>query len=179
MDSWPHPQPLTNRLELVAVPRPVLTALVSGRAAAALPPPLVTPYLAGEECAGLWRMRSMQLSDKPGDAPWVTRFVVVPGVSGAVGAAGFHGAPDQVGMVEVGYRIAPEHRRNGYARQALEILLSVAGSSPDVRVVRASISPENHASRALIQQFAFAEVGEQWDDEDGLETLFEMVLRTQ
>jgi [ribosomal protein S5]-alanine N-acetyltransferase len=41
-------------------------------------------------------------------------------------------------------------------------------------VVRASIRPDNTASRALVAQFRFVEVGEQWDDEDGLETIFEL-----
>jgi hypothetical protein len=40
--------------------------------------------------------------------------------------------------------------------------------------VRATISPGNAASLATISGFGFAEVGEQWDDEDGLELIFEI-----
>ena len=119
-------------------------------------------------------MRSKQIVDTPSDAPWVTRFVVVAGIAGAVGIAGFHGAPDEVGMVELGYRIEPLHRRKGYARQALETLLAVADASPNVNIVRAAISPENHASRSLVDGYGFKEVGEQWDEEDGLEIILEM-----
>lgn len=36
------------------------------------------------------------------------------------------------------------------------------------------MSPDNLASLALIDQYGFREVGEQWDDEDGLETIFEV-----
>jgi len=43
-----------------------------------------------------------------------------------------------------------------------------------VHTVRASIRPDNVASRALVAQYGFVEVGEQWDDEDGLETVFEV-----
>jgi [ribosomal protein S5]-alanine N-acetyltransferase len=43
-----------------------------------------------------------------------------------------------------------------------------------VRTVRASISPDNIASRRLVEQYGFVEVGEQWDDEDGLERVFEV-----
>jgi len=39
------------------------------------------------------------------------------------------------------------------------------------------ISPDNLASRALVSQYGFVEVGEQWDDEDGLETIFEAPAR--
>ena len=68
----------------------------------------------------------------------------------------------------------PALRRRGYARQALETLLDVARSHPDVRTVRATISPDNVASRALIDGYGFVERGEQWDDEDGLEIIYEL-----
>jgi RimJ/RimL family protein N-acetyltransferase len=76
--------------------------------------------------------------------------------------------------VEVGYRIDPAFRRQGYARAALEILLDVASRESEVHTVRATISPDNIASRNLISQYGFNEVGEQWDEEDGLETIFEV-----
>ena len=91
-----------------------------------------------------------------------------------VGRAGYHGPPQQRGMVEVGYAVDPPHRRRGYARAALISLLERAGAEPAVSVVRATISPANQASRGLILQYGFHEVGEQWDDEDGLETIFEV-----
>jgi L-amino acid N-acyltransferase YncA len=40
-------------------------------------------------------------------------------------------------------------------------------------VVRASIRPDNQASLATIRPFGFVQVGEQWDDEDGLELVYE------
>ncbi|WP_026481717.1 GNAT family N-acetyltransferase [Agromyces subbeticus] len=134
----------------------------------------ITPYLAGPECAGLWRMRSAQLAHTPADAPWVTRFILVDGETAAVGLAGFHGQPDENGMVEIGYRVDPAQRRRGYARIALETLLAAAADDARVRTVRATISPENHASRALIDQYGFVAVGEQWDEEDGLEIVLEV-----
>jgi RimJ/RimL family protein N-acetyltransferase len=91
----------------------------------------------------------------------------------AVGRAGFHGAPDENGMVEVGYAIDPAYRRRGYARAALAFLLDRAAREPAVRTVRASVRPDNHASRALIESTGFVPVGQQWDDEDGLETVYE------
>lgn len=174
---WQHPAPQQSQLRLVEVPELVLHELVQGETNDAHSYP-VTPYLAGEECIGLWRMRSKQVADIPADAPWVTRFVVVPDIDVPVGLAGFHGAPDEVGMVEVGYRIDPGRRRKGYARQAFETLLSVDSTHPNVHVVRATISPVNHASRSLVEDYGFKEVGEQWDDEDGLEIIFEVAAYT-
>jgi RimJ/RimL family protein N-acetyltransferase len=39
--------------------------------------------------------------------------------------------------------------------------------------VRATISPDNAASLATIAGFGFTENGEQWDEEDGRELIFE------
>lgn len=171
---WQHPDSGRSGLALVEIYEPLLHALARGAVQDGEGLEL-SPYLLGEECAGLWRMRSEQVTRSPEDAPWMTRLVIVPGALGPVGLAGFHGPPDERGMVEVGYRIDPQHRRRGYARRALETLLAIAGAHPEVRVVRASISPGNTASRTLVQGYGFTEVGEQWDEEDGLEILFELV----
>lgn len=171
-EPWQHPDHGLLNLRLVEIDEAVLHALARGEDP--ITPHPMTSYLLGDECSGLWRMRSQQLADSPSDAPWVTRFVLVPGEAAPVGLAGFHGPPDEAGMVEIGYRIDPEQRRKGYARQSLETLLAVARAHPDVHVVRATITPGNHTSLSLVKGYGFTEVGEQWDDEDGLEFILEV-----
>lgn len=124
--------------------------------------------------AGLWRMRRDQVHDDPTSAAWVTGAIVDADHGLCVGRAGFHGLPDERGMVEVGYTVLPKYRRRGYGRAALRVMLERVAEDPNVRVVRASISPGNVASRHLVAGFGFVEVGQQWDDEDGLELLFEV-----
>ena len=51
--------------------------------------------------------------------------------------------------------------------------LARASREPQVRTARASVGPDNAPSRTLILAHGFAEVGEQWDEEDGLEIIFE------
>jgi GNAT superfamily N-acetyltransferase len=128
---WHHPDPGTA-VHLDMVPDQVLHALGSGDSAG-LEPIYANPFLTGPECDWLWRYRSAQVRNAPGDAPWITRLIIDPHLGAAVGVAGFHGQPDENGMVEVGYRVDPALRRRGYARQALEILLDVARTHPDVR----------------------------------------------
>ncbi|MEU9217873.1 GNAT family protein [Streptomyces sp. NPDC048376] len=80
-------------------------------------------------------------------------------------------------MVEIGYSVAPAFRRQGYARSALIELLRRAAAEPAVTTVRATISPDNVASLATIAGLGFVEVGEQWDEEDGREVVFEVPAR--
>jgi ribosomal-protein-alanine N-acetyltransferase len=87
-----------------------------------------------------------------------------------VGVAGFHGAPDETGSVEIGYRVDPEQRRRSYARRSVEILMAEARRHPDVQTIRATMSSDNLPSIALVTAYGFAPNGEQWDEEDGLET---------
>ena len=65
----------------------------------------------------------------------------------------------------------------GYARAALATLLDRAAHEPAVRTVRATVAPDNVASRDLVLQYGFVRVGVQWDDEDGLEVVYEVAVR--
>lgn len=56
-------------------------------------------------------------------------------------------------------------------------MLRRAAAEPAVTTVRATISPGNVASLATISGFGFVEVGEQWDEEDGREVVFDVPAR--
>ena len=157
----------------------VFRALAEGdlEAADAVSPVPLTAYFVDPEMRGVWRMRSAQVEADPGAAGWVTGVIWDDALPGAVGGAGFHGPPDAAGMVEIGYGVDPAFRRRGYARAALEVLLKRAAGEAQVRTVRVTISPGNLASQALTSQYGFVEVGEQWDDEDGLEIIYERAAR--
>jgi RimJ/RimL family protein N-acetyltransferase len=77
-------------------------------------------------------------------------------------------------MVEIGYAADPVYRGRGYARAELEALLQRAAREPQVRTVRVTISPDNVASYQLASQYGFTEVGQQWDNEEGLEIIYEV-----
>jgi RimJ/RimL family protein N-acetyltransferase len=178
-DRQPHNGPASAAVpdvRIVHLNGTALRTLAEGDlpAAEAVSPVPLSAYLAGPQCRGLWRMRSEQCERDPANAAWVTGIVWDERQSVAVGAAGFHGPPDSDGMVEIGYRIDPAHRRRGYARAALETLLARAAREPDVHHVRVSIRPDNLPSSSLALQYGFRHIGEQWDDEDGLELVYEM-----
>jgi ribosomal-protein-alanine N-acetyltransferase len=134
----------------------------------------LTSWQVSEGPLSTWRRRAGQVVQTPEDQPWVTGLLVDEETNDVVGAAGFHAAPDEHGMVEVGYGVDPAYRRRGYARAALLLMIERARSDPSVHVFRVTVSPGNAPSLGLVAQLPFVEVGDQWDDEDGLEIIFEM-----
>lgn len=163
-------------IRFVKLPPAALRALIDSDldAASAAAGQRLSEFIRDEKW--LWEIRSEQIARDPASAEWIARAAVAEPAEVVVGHGGFHGPPDADGMVEVGYSVDPAYRRRGYARAMLAALIERARSEPGVRVVRASISPENAGSLATIAGFGFTEVGEQWDDQDGLELVFELAV---
>ncbi len=165
------------KIELVLLSAAVLDALNAGaidRASAAFGRPLPPSFLDHKD---LWGYRIAQVREDPGVLRWLVRAVVDSSSGAVVGHAGFHGPPDAHGMVEIGYTIEPACRRRGYARATVAALIDYVASEPGVTTVRASISPDNIASLATIRPFGFVKIGEQMDEIDGLEFIFERESR--
>jgi ribosomal-protein-alanine N-acetyltransferase len=159
-------------VSLVMMPPACLRALLEGdlnRAGAEIG--LAFPPFFLEE-GWLWRLRLDQMTRDPSSVGWLVHAVTTP-QNIVVGHAGFHGPPDIAGIVEIAYTVVPEQRHRGYAGAALRALLRRAATEDDVRVVRASISPDNERSLHIVRTAGFTHLGEQWDDEDGLELVFE------
>lgn len=162
-------------VRFVQLSRTVLTALLAGNLGAASSEAGValTEYFVTPEAVRLWRRRADQIAADPQSARWIARAAVTEPDGVVVGHAGFHGPPDAAGMVEVAYSVDPACRRQGYATAMLRKLLRRAAAEPGVTTVRAAIGPDNAASLATIAGFGFTRNGEQWDEEDGLELIFE------
>ena len=111
-----------------------------------------------------WLLHAMALRVAEADAP----------VRTMVGHCGYHGAPDESGMVEIGYQVAPPFRRRGYAMEAVRGLVANAFAHEEITRVRACIRPDNEPSLALTAKLGFVRVGEQMDEIDGLEYIYEL-----
>ena len=72
-----------------------------------------------------------------------------------VGLAGYKGAPDEHGLVEIGYGVVPECRRRGYASEAVQALLARAFADGQVRAVIAHTLPELTASIGVLRAAGF------------------------
>jgi RimJ/RimL family protein N-acetyltransferase len=109
--------------------------------------------------------------------PWLGRAIVLTEPDGSrrvIGTAGFHSPPDEDGRVEIGYRVEPAYRRQGVASEVVRALFDWAAREHGVQRFRASVSPLNMPSLAIVRRFGFRQVGVQIDDIDGKELVFEL-----
>jgi len=121
------------------------------------------------------RLRLRQMGEDEGVQPWLVRAIVSRDRErGMLGHIGFHGRPDGRGAAELGYTVLPPFRRRGYALEAAQGLMDWAARQHGVRLFRLSIAPDNAPSLAMAAKMGFRHVGEQMDDEDGLELVFEI-----
>jgi ribosomal-protein-alanine N-acetyltransferase len=171
----------TERLSLEPAPVEFIEALE--RADRAEAQRLMNLIITGdwfEGSQGWMRLRIRQLKEAPALDRWLLHAMVLARDDGGdlprtmVGHCGYHGAPDKSGMVEIGYRVAPPYQRRGYAIEAVRGLIDNAFGHPEVTRVRASIRPDNEPSLLLAAKLGFVRVGEQMDEVDGLEYVFDL-----
>jgi RimJ/RimL family protein N-acetyltransferase len=165
----------TPRLMLVSL-TPSLLLAVAGGDLVEVERQLGAPVGAGWEEGVPAERRLKQLAADPSEQPWLVRAVLAKTPPRVVGSVGFHSPPDDDGRVEIGYDIVAGERRKGYAREAVQSLLDRAWATGRARTCVAAVSPDNARSLALIRAFGFRRVGEQIDEIDGLEWVFERPL---
>ena len=100
------------------------------------------------------------LASHPDERSWTLYYIAVAPMQSAerprlVGIAGYKGAPDSTGVVEVGYGVVPEERRKGYAREALRGLVARAFADQRVSRVIAQTLPELMPSIGVLQTAGF------------------------
>ena len=171
----------SERLHLVSLAPETIAALLERRSDAdALVGATIPDAWPDENDERFLRLRLEDLRRDPEVQPWLVRALVLPREGGAVmgGHAGFHGPPGVNGpgygdALELGYTVFPDFRGRGYATEAAAALLGWARGRGVERFV-ASVAPENEPSLAVVRKLGFVRTGEQWDDEDGLELVFEL-----
>jgi RimJ/RimL family protein N-acetyltransferase len=122
--------------------------------------------LVSDEVSPAWLERLHAAVDRD---PWEFGYVVLEKMTGvAVGMAGFKGPPDDNGVVEIAYGIAPAYGGRGYATQAAKGLVEFASGDDRVRRIRAHTLPERNASTSVLTKAGFELLGAVEDPEDGL-----------
>lgn len=164
---------LSDRLRLIALTGPVIADVI-GNGCGVFLDHVGVPYPVGwpAEDRNVLDRRSRQIAAGD-DHRWLIRAMVTRSRPVMVGRIGFHGPPDENGMVEIGYRVDAAHRRQGFALEAATRLIEAAEEVASVSTVRASIAPDNEPSLRIAERLGFGRIGEQMDEIDGLELVFE------
>lgn len=118
--------------------------------------------------------RIPRVAEDPDFAPYALRLVIEKESRNIIGSAGFHTLPTESGMIEIGIGIEESFRNKGYATEVLLAMWKWVISDERVETLRYTVSPSNEASIAIINKFKFTKVGQQIDDEDGPEDIYEM-----
>jgi RimJ/RimL family protein N-acetyltransferase len=119
-----------------------------------------------------WRVPQVKIS--PSVNKWFVRWIVLKETSEVIGSTSFHGVPGAEGMMEIGLGIEEPFQGNGYAKEALKGMWNWVCTFPEVKTLRYTVSPDNLPSIAVINYFGFEYMGQQMDDIDGPENIYEM-----
>lgn len=118
--------------------------------------------------------RVADVRSKPDNIRWYFRVIVDRERNLAVGSASFHGGPDELGMIEIGLGVHESERGKGFATEAVLGMWSWAAAQPEVKFLRYTVEPGNAPSIAIIEKLGVPRVGEQIDEVDGLEYIYEI-----
>jgi RimJ/RimL family protein N-acetyltransferase len=126
------------------------------------------------EHSGPLRWRVPQVKENPDVNIWFIRWIVLRETKEVVGSISFHAPPDEVGMIEIGFGICEPCRNNGYGKEALLGMWKWVIDQPGVKTLRYTVSATNGPSMTIINSLGFAHIGQQIDEDDGPEEIYEM-----
>lgn len=166
----------TSRLELHHISAPELITLFEDRndALALAGKSFTNPLRVLIDFQGPLAWRVPQVKADPACNKWFVRWIVLKEKKEIIGSTSFHGAPDSEGMLEIGLGIESEYQRQGFAKESLLGMWRWALTFPEVRTFRYTVSPDNEPSIAVIKYFGFEFKGQQMDEIDGAEDIYEM-----
>lgn len=97
--------------------------------------------------------------------PWQFGFAVIHKADNVlIGICGFPGPPDDNGVAEIAYTIAPAYQGKGYATEAAQVLIDFASSDPRVKTIRAHTLAESSGSTRVLEKCGFHRAGESVDE---------------
>lgn len=120
------------------------------------------------------KYRLPKVRQNPGYAKYLLRVAVLKDNPIIIGSAGFHNAPDNDGMIEIGFGVDKKYQGNGYGQEILHGMWSWVVNDPLVKTLRYTVSPDNLISQHIIKKLGFEYKGQQIDEKDGPEDIYEL-----
>jgi RimJ/RimL family protein N-acetyltransferase len=132
------------------------------------------PYRQLMDDSGPLAWRVPQVKADPTINKWFVRWIVLKSSNEIIGSSSFHGAPNENGTIEIGLGIDPKFHNLGFGFEALTGMWRWVCAQEGVKILRYTVSITNLPSIALVNKFGFTRVGEQLDEIDGPEEIYEM-----
>jgi RimJ/RimL family protein N-acetyltransferase len=79
-------------------------------------------------------------------------------------------------MIEIGFGVDRNYQGKGYGQEILDGMWSWVVNDPLVKTLRYTVSPDNLISQYIIKKFGFKHRGQQMDEEDGPEDIYEIII---
>jgi RimJ/RimL family protein N-acetyltransferase len=156
---------------MLSTARLILIAATPAMARAELRDPIAFPTIIGCAVPGDW---PPPLND-PASMTWYLDYLIAhPSAPGwakwyfadrraephdLIGNGGFKGVPSSDGTVEIGYSIVPARQRQGFASEAVDVLVAWAFQHAEVHRVIAHTYPDLKASISVLRRNGFRELG--------------------
>ena len=126
--------------------------------------------------AGIIGHRLPKVRQYPQWAKYLLRMAVLKDKQIVIGSAGFHIAPDSNGMIEIGFSVDRPYQGRGFGQEILHGMWGWVAGDPLVKTLRYTVSPNNTISQHIIKKFGFTHNGQQIDEEDGPEDIYELAI---
>ena len=98
---------------------------------------------------------------------WLPYLIIHLADAALVGVCGYKGPPDDDGVVEIGYGIAPVYQGKGLGKEIVAALKAHALVQPGVSMIRAHTLPQPGPSAAILGMGGFSFAGDYNDPDDG------------
>lgn len=155
----------TRRLELVPITLDIVEAVMADRQSE-------VERIAGATFVGKWPGRALierafcaaldRIRANPSVRLWGDRLMIARDDNGArrlVGSVVFHGAPDEDGVVEIGYGVEQSSQGKGYGSEATLAMVEWALTQPGCEAVTATTLPWHTASVRILERAGLRSVG--------------------
>lgn len=151
---------LTENLELIAADLPLARAMAHDRAEFArllgAPVPAEWPPALMADVLDYFVQEAERHPDAVG---WSTWLIVLKAGRVLIGAAGFKGAPDASGRVDIGYSILDAWQRRGYATETVTALVNWAWRDARAVQIIGETFPHLPASIRVLEKSGFRYIG--------------------
>ena len=120
------------------------------------------------------KYRLPRIRQNPEYAKYLLRVAVLKDNPIIIASAGFHDAPDSDGMIEIGFGVDKRYQGRGFGQELLHGMWSWVVNDPQVNTLRYTVSPDNLISQHIIKKLGFEYKGQQIDEGDGPEDIYEL-----